>query len=654
MKALQYKLAGIITIILLFGSLQLNAQQPAAIPGPNGIFIYFGKNLPIGFQYKLERKTTATNADWEEIYRTVPFEWNYQVVVGKLVQSGSKTAAFTLPDSATINYFMTLVQGKRTTDSVFVFNGQVCYIETMGTGFYDVMCASGARYEYRVSEIDVKGNVLKASSFKADPYPGNADLDKPVFLKHTSTSKSLILEFVLKGKYSPAGVRVFRQIALQTNFHECFPDKLYARGKDGLTVSFIDSLVIPGVSYQYIVVPVDMLGNPGKASDTVRINFGEGMLAPLEKFEAKAENNAIVIKWKSALHKNMRSVSIFRSEQFDDGFTLLERVPANDSTYADRQIIRGISYYYYLVFQGLNETSPPSAKVIGMVEENEKPVLMPGSVKVEQTFEGNLIKWTRTETGTRGYYVYRGEGFTAVESQISTLLITDSLNVSYLDSVQNLQPGITYCYAVASVNRGNLEGPKSEVVISEAIKPELPVPFNVRAKYYNDNVMLFWDDISSMSKFITGYRVYRSEGENRIVLGESGTSAYYDSTVVRGKRYSYAVQAIGVEGSESVLSAPSEFLLDVVKPIAPSGLRATKTSEGVVLHWDAPAVANLDGYRIYREQLNGDKTTLATIDPYTTVYTDNPGTGTWFYSLTSITKENKESAPGEEVGVLVE
>ena len=657
MNSIKNRIFSLVMILFSLGWFTTFAQDPYSKPGPNGIFINFGKKIPLSFQYKLERKSTAENAPWDEIYQTIKPDLNRPVILGKLLNAGSKSPVFTLPDSLTVSRFIRLLRGKQTTDSMYIFNGQPSYIETMGTGFYDVSATSGTVYEYRVSEIDSRGAILKTTVIKAEPFPGKANLKKPEFVEYKTTSKSLVLNFALNGEPAPSNVRVFKQATLQTPFRECYPFKMYSRGKTGLRLTMIDSMVMPGVSYRYLLLPVDMLGNLGTPSDTVRINFGQGAIAPLEKFEAKTENNFIVLNWRTPMQKSMRSISIFRSEQFDDGFKLLDRVPASDSTYTDQQIVKGISYFYYLVFQGLTETSAPSAKVIGLVDEKDKPVLAPGSVKVAQTPIGNLIKWSRTEAGTKGYYVHRGEGYTATEQQISSLIVSDSLNVSFLDSIHNLSPGQTYCYAVMAVNRGNLEGPLSEVVIAEPVKPQLPTPLNLQVQPYNDKAMLFWDDIATMSKFITGYRVFRTKtGSAKMdTLGLARTNTYYDSTLVRGDNYLYSVQSVGIQQSVSSLSANVSFLLPVILPVSPAGLRATKTADGVILHWDAPAVVGLASFKIYRERLGEERKLLTTIGKDVTEYSDLPNTpGTYFYSVTSVTAEGLESKFGDDVGVELE
>ena len=654
MKNIKYLIITLAVFAIMLLSTFAIAQNSAATPGPNGIFVWFGRTLPINYQYKLERQLDSGNSNWEEIHRTEVLDLNYSSMAGRLLQAGAKNSVFSMPDSTTINHFIGLLRGKQTSDSIFIFNGQMAYIETMGTGFYDVSAAPEKKYEYRISMVDKMNSVIKSSIVKADPYPGKVVLNKPVFKEYLSTSKNVALYFTLNGKNTPANTRVFKQVLLQTSFKECFPDKFYSRGDDGLMLSIIDSLVLPGVSYRYVVLPIDMLGNMGIPSDTVQINLPERQVSPLEKFVAKPENNFIVLNWRSPKLKNLQSISVYRSDNFDEGFQLLSRVLPTDTSFTDRFITRGISYYYYLVFDGLNESSPPTAKVFAMVDETTKPLLAPGLVKVKQTPEGNLVSWTRTETGTRGYYVYRGDGYTATEYLYSPLIISDSSAVSFLDSIQHLKPGEPYCYAISAINRGNLEGPLSGIAIAEPVKPELPTPVNILAQQYNNKVMLFWDDISGISEYIIAYCVYRNDGEKFIKLAEVSVPTYYDSTVVRGKTYLYAVKAIGIQDSESPLSAAFEFLLPTIKLVPPAGFRLTPTPNSVILNWDAPAVEGLKAYKLYREKVGESRQLVATIDSKKTGYTDSlPTAGNWFYTIITVDIYDQESHFSEELGVKV-
>ncbi|MDA3880504.1 MAG: hypothetical protein PF436_08955 [Prolixibacteraceae bacterium] len=646
------KIVSLALVILSMSILSVKAQTPETKAGPNGIYIFFGNKIPINFQYKLDRKPGESDK-WEEIYRTPMHDLNFQTVLGKLLQAGAKLSTFTIPDTLTIDRFIALQKGRLTIDSVYIFNALPAYIEAMGTGFYDVTIAPEKNYDYRISEVDRKGVALKSDIVSAEPFPGTVNFDKPEFKNYAVNSRSLVLNFILKGTNTLSNVRVLKQATLQTPFVECYPKKMFSRSNEGIEVMLIDSMILEGVSYRYLLVAVDVLGNPGTLSDTVRVNLNGETIAPLESFEAKEENGFIELKWRANNGSHVQSISIFRSENFDDGYKLLSRVPIADTSFTDRQIQKGISYFYYLVFQGLYSESAPSAKVIGLIDEKDKPVLAPGSVKVTKTNEGNLVEWKSAEIGTKGYYVYRGEGYTKTEYQISDLVVSDSTKVTFVDSISNLMPGQTYCYAVSAVNKGNLEGPLSNVVISTPVKPELPTPTNLVVKIYNDNAMLFWDNISSMSNYITGYEVFRTESEvsQFEAIGRANASTYYDSTVIRGVNYSYSIKTLGIEDSKSSLSASAEFLLPEILPVPPSGLRATTTPDSVIIHWDAPAVTDLANFKIYREKLGEEKKLIATVNQNTNDFADIlSDEGSYFYTVTTITNKGLESKPSDEVG----
>jgi len=117
LKSAKIKLYGvkslvILTVLLFIGGTNLLAQQPVAAPGPNGNFVFFGRNIPVGFQYKLERKPATSDNGWKEIYHTNTFTLNYQTVVDRLLQAGSKSPVFEMPDSSTISRFISLLKGK--------------------------------------------------------------------------------------------------------------------------------------------------------------------------------------------------------------------------------------------------------------------------------------------------------------------------------------------------------------------------------------------------------------------------------------------------------------------------------------------------------------------------------------------------------------
>jgi len=70
-------------------------------------------------------------------------------------------------------------------------------------------------------------------------------------------------------------------------------------------------------------------------------------------------------------------------------------------------------------------------------------------------------------------------------------------------------------------------------------------------------------------------------------------------------------------------------------PPPPGGLTANITGSNVALTWNA--VSGATSYNVYRGTINGGPySKIATVTAPTTTYTDTPGNGTWYYTVTAV------------------
>jgi hypothetical protein len=58
---LKSKISWLLIFIAIISVTGASAQYPAAIPGKEGIFVYFDNKIPVDFSYKLERKADDGN-----------------------------------------------------------------------------------------------------------------------------------------------------------------------------------------------------------------------------------------------------------------------------------------------------------------------------------------------------------------------------------------------------------------------------------------------------------------------------------------------------------------------------------------------------------------------------------------------------------------
>lgn len=662
---LKSKISWLLIFIAIISVTGASAQYPAAIPGKEGIFVYFDNKLPVDFSYKLERKADDGKSDWQLINTSVLNNLNFKEVYNRLLAGNSKLPFYPIPDSTTLSRFINMVKGKKTIDSIYVFNAYPPYLEVIGTGYFDKSAKPFVKYIYRVSKLDKKEKLIESKQTGAASYPGSGKDFKATSYESTAWGNKINIRYKISGTSKPTGFRVYRQNYLQTPFKEYHPLTSFITTKSGYTMLLTDTLVLKGMIYRYVVIPYDLLGNDGQVSDTVLINnvpmFGQ--VPDLKDFEAISVDDQLAIKlrWKSSEVPNLRSISIFRSLNYDSGYTLYSKVPPTDTIFIDKNVEPITNYYYYLVFNGAYGDSPETAKVIGMVKGLRKPFLPPQGVRIKSGSEGNIISWMPTGYDTKGYYVFRGEGYSDPGEQISDLITGNKDTVVFIDKVAGLKPGQSYCYAVKAVNNSNLLSDFSQTVIASTLKPALPTPLNPEVRNFNGNAMIIWENMKLISPFVTGYNVWRAEKgqeDKKVIVSkdiELEANTFIDTNIERGKIYLYYIQCLGIINSESSLSAPFEFTLSKLMPVPPEGLRATKTNEGVILSWDSPALIGLKEFKIYREKLGEKKQLLTVTDKENTVYNDKElKSGTYFYTLTSVSEAGEESKPCDEIGVTIE
>ena len=115
----------------------------------------------------------------------------------------------------------------------------------------------------------------------------------------------------------------------------------------------------------------------------------------------------------------------------------------------------------------------------------------------------------------------------------------------------------------------------------------------------------------------------------------------------------YAVQSVNIYGGRSSLSNPVTVRIESSQDnlIPPSGIHAQTVAEGIMLQWGEIDSKIISEYRIYRNKRGDEPTVLASVK--SNQYLDKNVTKgeLYFYHITSVSKDGKESIPGEEVSI---
>ncbi|TAL71108.1 MAG: hypothetical protein EPN82_00385 [Bacteroidetes bacterium] len=651
--------------IIALGIVYCFAQfdYPYAVQGPEGIYIMCGNKIPKDFVYKVFRSFEGKD-EWI-LLKVLSFQQNYDNFYQELVNVNSQNNIYELPEEKFKPKIWEFIINTNDVDSVPLYGGLPMYREALGTAYYDKDVQKGNSYKYKIviSGINSADRESVTKPIKFTTLIPNLKLNS--FYQDVEENR-IYLRYYASEHIGLMKVKIFRCNYMQTDFAEISPFTGFSNRHDSLIIGVIDTLVHKKNIYQYYAVPYDLYGNQGIPSDTVRvinlINKAESYIKALHT-ESIDSLNSIRIRWKSDVPEFLRTIDIYKSDNYDKGYKRVGSVSPGDTQYVDNQVNPITTYFYYLIINNAYGQSIPSSRITGMLGPVRKAEA-PMELKAESKNGVVILKWRKPTADTRGYYVYRSE-MNQNDSliQITDLIITDSLNAVYIDSLKNVR-SISLTYAVKSVNTSYDISPLSEVVyISPEIKITLETPLNLRAKYNFGSVLLTWTDVQERDKNIIGYNLYRkilkSDGTDSAAFilingkSEDNSMNYYDdSTAEEGMKYLYSVESFSVGESKSTLSAPAVIEVPIFRPVSISSLNVARIKEGVMLKWNRTMQENIKEYRIYRLTQSKDAVVVTTLSSESESYLDKnaPVGESCFYAITCINKKNFESKIDDWVG----
>jgi hypothetical protein len=198
------------------------------------------------------------------------------------------------------------------------------------------------------------------------------------------------------------------------------------------------------------------------------------------------------------------------------------------------------------------------------------------------------------------------------------------------------------------------------VMPSSAAVAPLPPP-NLAVRSGDHQARLFWDvPFSDGGSSLKNYQVFRGvNGGSMTQVASTGSLSYVNNGLTNGTTYQFAVKATNALGA-SALSASQTVTPQPGQPQVPTpprALTAINTGGHAVLEWDRPADdggSALTHYLVMRGGSSGSETSLATIGPSSTSFTDNtssPG-NTYYYRVVAQNAVGN-SPPSNEYSVQV-
>jgi fibronectin type 3 domain-containing protein len=260
----------------------------------------------------------------------------------------------------------------------------------------------------------------------------------------------------------------------------------------------------------------------------------------------------------------------------------------------------------------------------------------PSGVKAQSSSDGNGITVTwNAVIGASYYYVYRSTSASGTYSLIETAYST-----SYDDYPST--SGTCY-YKVKSVGSNGKESGYSSVVnATYSSGSNLSAPTGVSATSSSGGITVSWNAVTEASY----YHVYRAtsySGSYSQVGSYITETSYRNTFSSTTTTYYYKVTSVDSQGRESERSVYASASYSGASSLsAPSGVQATAYSSYITVSWNT--VSGASGYKVYRcETSSGTYRPINSVYGSTSYDDDPPTSGTYYYKVTSVDTNNKES-----------
>lgn len=608
----------VIVFITGFGFSQ-SAKYPNAQPGHEGVFVLLSPQLN-NSSYIIERSESKKN-NWtnigsvREVNSSSVFTMNFEYYSNRFPD-------LLQPQNFDLENIWSVIQRNKTLDSLLLYGNSPVLQLSLGLTFFDSTSEKNKSYKYKIAQTESISGESSIFTTNDVSFPGKLSLSQPVSSFIRSNSDNVFLQWKIPRNESLSSFIVFRQSNGRGEFEKVNVSKGFLIQRDSILLSLQDRNVDQNNFYKYFIVPTDLFGNRGQASDEIFCGVYDFALISLP-IDIKAESvdsiTALKLSWQIPSEQPAVSIQVFRSEYFDSTFILLAEIPYNSTGYIDYTIKPMQKYFYYLQLVGpLGELSPSTARVFGFCQSSENPI-PPFNVKAEPLSNGVKLTWHNSEDFIEGFWVYRTDVISDSLRLVSSLLKEEKPFTTFYDTT-GLSGKLTYQYAIRSSSVSHILSDFSDTIaVRPKIKTTPPSPMELIAELDDSTAILKWKDMTEIDSTVWGYLVARRITNSKEDFKSISDSAltyyqnyYSDKAITPGNSYEYQVKTVDMFGGISDPSAVS-VSFDQSKPVPPEGLAAVQTKEGIELRWNESLQSVIIEYRIYRQTRNSNPTLVATL-----------------------------------------
>lgn len=625
-------------------------KEPTAVATEKGIWVYLGNEIPSDFQYQVLR--SEGNGDFVPVGTTV-YREDLRIIKNKADEYYRLFENLDKPGDVELSYLHEYASASKTTDSVYISNFPLMHL-LLGTAFFDGEVSAGRTYRYRVARMAGSDRLWERTS-NSVAYPAETDIPEPRFSSKQEFSSQVVVRWFVTGESSLSSFNLYRRVFGKGDYERIHIGRGFSVSQDTIYLIAADTSVQNPALYEYYIKPLDIYGNSGPESEIVSAGTLGSISYPVPDYlnaRGGEKDHQIEVSWKFGETAYINSIELYRSKSFDGVYMRIARLSAADSTYSDIVPVANENYWYYLVANGPDGSSPPTARVSAMFSNTGEKPLPPAETGAESVAGGVRVYWTYQEPYARGFYVYRYIYETAGFEQVSGLIPADAEIYSFTDTARYLRGNEVYRYAIRTVNDVDQMSDFSETAsASPGKKAVVSNPINLRISKTDKGIILVWDDMRATEPALLGYKVFRKEGpgqEYSLMPGDTLRNElnwYLDTALVAGNSYTYIVSAIDFYGNESAGSVSQSFIPEETKMVPPEITRAVNTEEGILVSWGQVTDEEAVTVRVYRSRPGMQPSPVATLQKTSDEYLDNavtPGE-LYTYEISVISEGDVES-----------
>lgn len=654
-------------LILIAGALLAfmnvtHAQSFTSKSYSTGNFIFCGRELAKNFSWLIEKQDAR--GKWISVAE-LRAPGNAAECRARMMSLPAVVASVTEFSQGMTDYIWEHIKNPSATlDSLYVHSADPRWQYVAGAGWFDDGIKTPGTYKYRISRLSGARSKTEAREVSVT-FPPEASSAEAVPLRYKVNMGYIEISYELSDMQNTVGLKLQRSPYMKNLFSEVPAETMFAEEKGKMVALVRDRDVTSGIIYSYMAIPYDGLGNLGKRSETVNINFVTkpadiGIVTELT-VTPQPEKGGNLLKWDYDHASYVNAIEIYRSTSYNDNYKKVVSLPADQREYFDGSDLQpSITYYYYAVLNNGTGSSLPSARVPAIIRGNRENIIPPQDLTASRNSNVVTLKFRRVGYDIHGYYVYRADGYTSELRQLPLMLhSTDSL-LTYTDTLPVSSRSAVYSYAVASVNSSYNISPMSNRVSISFSGGRMPVPDRLNALFKDDAVNLIWSDVATLNPSITTYEIYRSAAVEGQAPGPGQlvgtvnfmTNSFTDRQVLPGRNYVYKVRCVASDSTDvSSFSLPYSVYVPAAGALPPGEVSAIASAKFITLKWTLPVAEGIQSVLIYRAPENGKESLLKTLDAKSESYTDSSAEKgkMYYYFIVIKYKNGLESKPTEAV-----